>query len=119
MALSHLRIAGLAVAAAATGLLAPATAIADTPPGCTAADMANVLTTVAASTSGYLYSHPDVNAFYTELRNRPDDQVPDAIRSFFADHPDAHADLLGLRQPLTDFRARCGLPQPEHPLLDQ
>ncbi|KLO31537.1 membrane protein [Mycolicibacter heraklionensis] len=115
--LSSLSLAGLGVAAVATGLLAPV-ALAD-PPGCTAADMANVLTGVAASTSGYLYAHPDINEFYTDLRNRPDDEVPEAIRSFFADKPQAHADLLGLRQPLADFRARCGLPQPEHPLLDQ
>ncbi|WP_164517951.1 heme-binding protein [Mycobacterium sp. P7213] len=115
---SSLNLAGLGVAAVATGLLAPM-ASADAPPGCTAADMANAVTGVTASTSGYLYAHPDVNAFYTELRDRPDDEVPEAIRSFFADNPQAHADLLGLRQPLTDFRARCGLPQPERPLLDQ
>ncbi|WP_046316753.1 heme-binding protein [Mycobacterium sp. UM_Kg1] len=113
---SVLSLSGLAAVAA--GLLGP-TASADAPPGCTAADMANTVTGVTASTSGYLYAHPDVNAFYTELRDRPDDEVPEAIRSFFADHPQAHADLLGLRQPLTDFRARCGLPQAEPPLLDQ
>lgn len=113
---SSLSLAGLGAAAA---LLAPATALADPQPGCTAADMANVLTSVAATTSGYLYAHPDVNEFYTGLRSRPDDEVPEAVRTFFADNPQAHADLLGLRQPLTDFRARCGLPQPERPLLDQ
>ncbi|MGV0749178.1 heme-binding protein [Mycolicibacter heraklionensis] len=117
--LSSLSLTGFGVVAVATGLLAPATALADPQPGCTAADMANVATGVAASTSGYLYAHPDVNEFYTGLHNRPDDQVPEAVRSFFADNPQAHSDLLGLRQPLADFRARCGLPQPEHPLLDQ
>ncbi|MGB3332341.1 MAG: heme-binding protein [Mycobacterium sp.] len=117
--LSALSLAGLGAAAAASGLLAPATALADPQPGCTAADMANVATGVAASTSGYLYAHPDVNEFYTGLNDRPDDQVPEAVRSFFADNPQAHSDLLGLRQPLADFRARCGLPQPERPLLDQ
>ncbi|OBH21180.1 hemophore-related protein [Mycolicibacter terrae] len=117
--LSSLGLTGVGVAAVATSLLAPATALADPQPGCTAADMANVATGVAASTSGYLYAHPDVNEFYTGLHNRPDDEVPEAVRSFFADNPQAHSDLLGLRQPLTDFRARCGLPQPERPLLDQ
>ncbi len=116
---SSLSLAGLGAVAAAAALLTPATAIADPQPGCTAADMANVATGVAASTSGYLYAHPDVNEFYTALHERPDDEIPVAVRSFFADHPQAHADLLGLRQPLADFRARCGLPQPERPLLDQ
>lgn len=113
------RLAGLGAAAVATGLLAPATVLADPQPGCTAADMANVATGVAASTSGYLYAHPDVNEFYTGLRNRPDAEVPEAIRSYFADNPQAHADLLGLRRPLADFRTRCGLSESDHPLLDQ
>lgn len=119
MPLIRLSFAGLGTAAVAAGLLAPATALADPQPGCTAADMANVATGVAASTSGYLYAHPDVNEFYTGLRDRPEDEVPEAVRGYFAENPQAHADLLGLRQPLADFRARCGLPQPEHPLLDQ
>ncbi|MGV0624679.1 heme-binding protein [Mycolicibacter minnesotensis] len=112
-------LAGAALAAAATGLLGPATATADPQPGCTAADMANVAAGVAASTSGYLYAHPDVNEFYTGLHERPDEDVPAAVRSYFADNPQAHTDLLNLRRPLTDFRSRCGLSQPDHPLLDQ
>jgi len=116
---SSLSLTGLGAAAVTAALLTPAAALADPQPGCTAADMANVATSVAASTSGYLYAHPDVNEFYTDLHNRPDDEIPEAVRSFFADNPQAHSDLLGLRQPLADFRARCGLPQPERPLLDQ
>lgn len=81
--------------------------------------MATVAAGVAASTSGYLYSHPDVNEFYTDLRSKPDDQVSAAIGQFFADNPQAHTDLLGLRQPLSDFRARCGVAGSEHPLLDR
>ncbi|CAJ1494751.1 heme-binding protein [[Mycobacterium] kokjensenii] len=117
--LSPLRLAGFGLVAAAVGVLAPASAIADPQPGCTAADMANVAAGVAASTSGYLHAHPDVNAFYTELRDRPDDEVPEAIRGYFADNPQAHADLRGLRQPLVEFRNRCGVADPGHPLLDQ
>ena len=111
--------AGLGIAAIATGLLTPATAIADPQPGCTAADMASAATNVAATTSGYLYSHPDVNEFYTGLRDLPDDQVPAAVRDYFAANPQAHADLLALRQPLADYRSRCGLSEPDRPLLDQ
>lgn len=111
--------AGLAVTAVTTVLLTPVAALADPPPGCTAADLANVTAGVAASTSGYLFAHPDVNAFYSGLRDRPDSEVPEAIRGYFADNPQAHADLLGIRQPLVEFRSRCELPEADHGLLGQ
>jgi len=117
--LSPLRLAVLATAAVTTALLTPAAAIADPPPGCTAADLANVAAGVAASTSGYLFGHPDVNAFYTGLQDRPGDEVPEAVRSYFDANPQAHTALLAIRAPLADFRSRCGLTQPEHPLLGQ
>lgn len=116
---SAARLAGTGAAAIGLGLLAPSAAMADPPPGCTAADLANVAAGVAASTSGYLFAHPDVNEFYSSLRDRPDGEVPDAIRGYFADNPQAHADLLGIRRPLVDFRSRCGLPEADGPLLGQ
>ncbi|MEO6794297.1 MAG: heme-binding protein [Mycobacterium sp.] len=114
------RCLGLGVAALTAGLLAPSAALAEPPPpGCTAADLANVAAGVAASTSGYLFGHPDVNEFYTGLHNRPDGEVPEAVRSYFDTNPQAHADLLGIRRPLVDFRSRCGLSEPDRPLLGE
>ncbi len=113
-----LRLGCLGTAAIATCLSTPA-AMADPPPGCTAADLANVAAGVAASTSGYLFAHPDVNEFYTGLHERPDAEVPDAIRSYFDGNPQAHTDLLNIRRPLADFRSRCGLPDTDQPLLGQ
>jgi len=113
-----LRLGCLGAAAIATCLTAPA-AMADPPPGCTAADLADVAAGVAASTSGYLFAHPDVNEFYTGLHDRPDAEVPDAITSYFDGNPQAHTDLLGIRRPLADFRSRCGLPEAGHPLLGE
>lgn len=110
---------GVGVAALAVGLLAPSAAMADPPAGCTAADLADVAAGVAASTSGYLFAHPDVNAFYTGLHDRPGNEVPDAVRDYFDGNPQAHADLLGIRRPLVDFRSRCGLPEADSPLLGQ
>lgn len=112
-------MAGATAAAFAAALLAPAPAQADPPPGCTAADLAGVAGGVASSTSGYLFGHPDVNEFYTGLHNLPEADVPEAVRSYFDANPQAHTDLLAMRQPLTDFRSRCGLTQPERPLLGQ
>ncbi|MBP2454693.1 hemophore-related protein [Mycolicibacterium lutetiense] len=86
------------------------------PPNCTAADLAGIASGVAAATSTYLWTHPDVNDFYTNLHGRPQEEVPDATRTFFDANPQAHTDLLGIRQPMTDFRDRCGIKPPDQPL---
>jgi hemophore-related protein len=88
-------------------------------PNCTAADLAGVSAGVAASVSAYLFTHPDVNDFYTSLRGQPRDQMADAVRTYFDGNPQAHTDLLGIRQPLVDFRNRCGMSEPDQPLLGQ
>nr|WP_260508922.1 heme-binding protein [Mycolicibacterium farcinogenes] len=101
------------------GLFSPATAAAEPPPrppNCTAADLAGIASGVAAATSTYLWTHPDVNDFYTNLHGRPHEEVPDATQAFFDANPQAHADLVGIRQPLTDFRSRCGIKPPDQPL---
>ncbi len=77
------------------------------PPNCTAADVASVATGVAASLSTYLFTHPDVNAFYTGLQDRPKDQIRDDVQNYFSANPQEQADLENIRQPLTDIRQRC------------
>lgn len=118
---SPLTVGAAGVAAVVMGLLSVGAAAADPPegPNCTAADLAGIASGVAASTSAYLFTHPDVNDFYTSLHGRPRDEVPEATRTFFDANPQAHADLLGIRQPLVDFRSRCGITAPEQPLLGQ
>ena len=61
-------IIGAGVIAGATFIGTATTAIAD-PPDCTAADLANVMSGVNAGTASYLFSHPDVNAFFTGLNS--------------------------------------------------
>ena len=46
-----------------------------TPPNCTAADLAGVSAGVSAATSAYLFTHPDVNAFFTGLEGAPRDTL--------------------------------------------
>ncbi|WP_395309291.1 heme-binding protein [Mycobacterium sp. AMU20-3851] len=107
-----------ALALGMTGLLGSAAATADPaaeparPPNCTAADLAGIATGVAAATSAYLFTHPDVNDFYTNLHGTPQDEVPAATRAYFDAHPQQHAELKGMRQPLVDFRDRCGYSAP-------
>ena len=76
-------------------------------PDCTAADLAQVSSGVAAATSGYLFAHPDVNAYITGLKGQPRDDARAQLKQYMDANPQTHADLEGLRQPLTDFQNRC------------
>lgn len=77
------------------------------PPNCTAADLAQVSSGVAAATSGYLFSHPDVNAYFTSLKGQPRSDIRDQVKQYMDANPQTHAELEGIRQPLTDFQNRC------------
>lgn len=77
------------------------------PPNCTAADIAGVAAGVATTLSAYLYTHPDVNGFYTGLQDQPKDQLRDNVQDYFGANPQEQADLENIRQPLTDIRERC------------
>jgi heme-binding protein len=83
------------------------------PPGCTAADLARVSGGVATATSDYLFSHPDVNNFFTSLRGLPNEEIPNRVRTYMDANPQARSELTAIRQPLTDLRNRCQeLPTP-------
>ncbi|AGB20592.1 hypothetical protein Mycsm_00131 [Mycobacterium sp. JS623] len=78
------------------------------PPNCTAADLAGVASGVSASTSAYLFTHPDVNWFFTSLEGLPRDQVRTEVKNYLDQNPQTKADLTGIRQPLVDLKNRCG-----------
>src|SRR6201998_100385 len=82
-------------------------ALADPPPNCTAADLAGVASGVAASTSAYLFTHPDANNFFTGLKGQPKNQARDNVRNYLDANPQTKADLQGIRQPLVDLKNRC------------
>ena len=110
------RTARRAVAGAiGTGALAGAmlfgalpTALADEPPNCTAADLAGVASGVSASTSAYLFTHPDVNFFFTSLEGKSRDEVRSEVQTYMDANPQTKAELTGIRQPLVDLKNRCG-----------
>jgi hemophore-related protein len=77
------------------------------PPNCSAADVAGVAAGVATALSTYLFTHPDVNGFYTGLQDRPKDQLGADVQNYFNSNPQEQADLESIRQPLTDVRERC------------
>ncbi len=80
----------------------------DAPPNCTAADLEGVRTGVQFATSAYLFTHPDVNAFFTSLAGLPRDQVRARVKAYMAANPQVKADITGIRQPLVDLKNRCG-----------
>ena len=94
-------------AVAATLLGSSPSALAD-PPNCTAADRAQVIAGVSSGTAGYLFAHPDVNAFFSGLAGQPRDAIRTQVRSYLDANPGVRNDLGGIRQPLIDMRNRCG-----------
>lgn len=110
------RTARRAVAGAVgTGALAGAmlfgalpTAMAEEPPNCTAADLAFVAAGVSRATSDYLFSHPDVNYFFTSLEGKNRDEVRTEVDRYMNGNPMAKGELTGIRQPLVDIKNRCG-----------
>ncbi len=92
-----------------------ATAAAD-PPNCTAADLAGVMSGVNAGTSSYLFTHPDVNAFFTGLKGKPRDEMQTEVQAYLDANPQVRDELTAVRQPAADFRERCNAPMPDGPM---
>ena len=103
---------GTAVGAGAIlfGFAGPASAD-EAPPNCTTADMTGVMSGVSAAMATYLFTHPDVNAFFTGLQGLPKTQARDETEVYLDAHPTVRAELEAIRQPGRDFRDRCNLPQ--------
>jgi heme-binding protein len=78
------------------------------PPNCTAADLAGVASGVSAATSAYLFTHPDVNFFFTSLEGQHRDEIRDDVQQYLDANPVVKADLTGIRQPLVDLKNHCG-----------
>jgi len=77
------------------------------PPNCTAADLAGVASGVSAATSADLFTHPDVNDFFTSLKGQPKSEIRDDVQTYLNANPTVQADLQGIRQPLVDLKNRC------------
>lgn len=106
------RTAAAALGAGAILICCPGPAQADPlPPGCSSADMTGVMSGISAAMSAYLFTHPEVNDFFTGLQGQPKTSVRDQTEAYLNDHPDVRADIEAIRQPSRDFRDRCNLPQ--------
>ena len=97
------RTARRAVAGAVgTGALAGAmlfgalpSAMAEEPPNCTAADLAFTAAGVSKATSDYLFSHPDVNYFFTSLEGKNRDEVRTEVDKYMNANPITKGELTG------------------------
>lgn len=78
-------------------------------PNCTAGDLAQVMTGVSAGMSVYLFTHPQVNEFFTGLQGLSAADKRQAVIDYMAANPQVHDEIIGVRQPGIDFRNRCGL----------
>ena len=103
-------VAGLVAASGAAVVLSAApTALADPPPpNCTAADLAGIAAGVAAGTSTYLWTHPEVNAFYSALEGTSKENILAEQKSYLAANPQVNAEITAIRQPMLDAKVRCG-----------
>jgi heme-binding protein len=81
-------------------------------PGCTAADLAQASGTVGTAMAAYLFSHPDVNNFFTSLRGLPNEELRGRIQTYMDANPQVETEINGIRQPVTDLRNRCDAPPP-------
>jgi len=114
MSLSATAVSRAVAGAIATGAISgamlfgsAATALADPPPGCTAGDLARVQSGVSDATANYLFTHPDVNNFFTGLKGQSRDAQRNNVQNYLNANPQIQNDLQGLRQPLVDLKNRC------------
>jgi hemophore-related protein len=84
-----------------------ALAFADPAPGCTAADLAQASGTVGTAMADYMFSHPDVNNFFTGLRGLPNEEIHGDVQKYMNANPQVESEINGIRQPVTDLQNRC------------
>lgn len=87
----------------------PTAAAQPQPPNCTAADFSGTAAGVSAASSAYLFTHPDVNAFFTSLHGDPPEELEAKVDTYLTDNPQIFDELVAIRQPLVDLRDRCGI----------
>src|SRR6478609_6881672 len=78
--------------------------------------LAGVMSGVNAGTSSYLFTHPDVNGFFTSLKGKSRDEMQTEITTYMDANPQVRDELTAVRQPAADFRERCNAPMPDGPM---
>jgi heme-binding protein len=102
----YLLAVGAASALGAAGAIGMPAGIATAAP-CTAAGLANTVSSVTAAAGQYLDAHPDANEALTQAGSQSPDEAKASIRAYFMGHSDQFFALQGIARPLTDMRSQC------------
>jgi heme-binding protein len=74
---------------------------------CTAAGLAQTVSSVTAAAGQYLDAHQDVNDALTHAGSLSPGDAQASLQGYFAAHPQEYNDLRGIAQPLTSLRGQC------------
>lgn len=94
------------------GGLAAATIVAPTAsaaPDCSAAGVANTVSSVTGSARQYLNNHPGANQVVTAAMSEPRPQAESDVRAYFTAHPQEYYDLRGILAPIGDVQHQCNV----------
>lgn len=105
--LAVFRTASVGLFGCAVMLVSQASALADPPPSCTAGDLARISSGVSNATADYLFSRPDVNAFFTSLKGQGPELLGVNVENYLNANPQVRDDLTAIRKPLADFETTC------------
>jgi hemophore-related protein len=98
-------IAGVIVAGAVGATIVAPTAAAA--PDCSAAGVANTVSTVTGSARDYLNNHPGANQVISAAANAPRPEAASNLRAYFTAHPNQYYDLRGILAPIGDTQQQC------------
>jgi hemophore-related protein len=76
-------------------------------PDCSAAGVADTVSSVTGSANQYLSNHPGANAVVTAAKNEPRPQAETDLRGYFTAHPQEYYDLRGILAPIGDTQRQC------------
>jgi hemophore-related protein len=76
-------------------------------PDCSAAGVADTVSSVTGSANQYLSNHPGANAVVTAAKNEPRPQAETDLRGYFTAHPQEYVDLRGILAPIGDTQRQC------------
>lgn len=102
------RVAATVLGAGAVLIAGAATASAA--PGCTAGDITAVESQVAAAMTGYFFTHPAVNDFFSSVQGLSKAEATSKTKAYLAANPQTQAEINAIRSPVFDLRNRCNIP---------
>ncbi len=104
------RIAATVLGVSAALIGGATNAAANPGPGCTAGDITGVETQVAGAMTGYFFTHPPVNDFFSSLQALPREEAFGRAKAYLDANPQTDAEIKAIRGPVLELRQRCDIP---------